>query len=257
MKKPNLKKAFRSARIMVSNHSPEILTGMAVAGVVSTVIFAIEATPKACKLIEQSKEEAGVDKLAPVEVVKTTWKCYIPTAISGAFTIGCMVGATSVNVKRNAALAAACKLSETAFNEYREKVIETVGEKKEKVVRENIAKDHVETQSFEAIDVIDTKKGTTLFLDPLTRRPFLSDRDAIIKAENELNRQVLHDINGYISLNEWYDELGIGRADVGEILGWNTYHLVEVEFIPALAPNGEPCLEIHYVNRPKYEYDRL
>lgn len=257
MNTSKFKNAYRIARRSVTKHSPEILTGFAVAGMISTVGLAITATPKAVQLIEQSKEETGVEKLPPVEVVKTTWRCYVPMALSGVFTIGCMVGATSVSVKRNAALAAACKLSEVAFSEYRDKVVETVGEKKEKTVRENIVKDHVESRSFEPIDIIDTGKGKTLFLDPLSDRPFLSDRDAIIKAENEINRQMLHDISGYSSLNDWYDELGLRHTDVGKILGWNTYNLMEIDFVPALAPNGEPCLELYYTNRPKYEFDRI
>lgn len=49
-----------------------------------------------------------------------------------------------MHAKRTAALATAYKLSETALTEYKEKVVETIGEKKEQLVRDKIDKDHID-----------------------------------------------------------------------------------------------------------------
>ena len=135
MIKPNISAIMKSAQVWMSKHSPEILTGLGIAGMVTTTVLAVRATPKAIQLIEKKKEELDLkpeDKLTVVETVKATWKPYIPAAVTGTASVACLVGASSVNLRRNAALAAAYHLSETALTEYREQVIETIGKNKEK-----------------------------------------------------------------------------------------------------------------------------
>ena len=131
MKKLDLSKAVKNAKLTVAKKSPEILVGIGIAGMVTTVVLAVKATPKAIVLMEQKKEELKEDKLSPVEVVKAAWKCYIPAAVIGCASITCVVGASTVHARRNAALATAYSLSQSALREYRGKVIETFGEKKE------------------------------------------------------------------------------------------------------------------------------
>ena len=255
MNKADVSKFFKDVRGSMVKHSPEILTGVGITGMVTTTILAVKATPKALQKIEEKKDEVCENELKPIEVVQATWKCYIPAATTGVFSIACLIGASSVNARRNAALATAYKISETAIAEYRDKVVETVGEKKEKTIREKISKDRIEKTPIKPAEVIDTKKGNTLCFDPLSGRYFKSDRDKILKAENEMNRQMLHDINGYASLNEWYNELGLESIDIGDDIGWTAYNLIKIEFDPALTTEGEPCLAIYYVNPPKYGYD--
>ena len=80
MNKPNITSLFNDVKMAVSKHSLEILTGLGIAGMITTTILAVKATPKAIKLIEDRKDELDInstEKLPPVEVVKTTWKCFI------------------------------------------------------------------------------------------------------------------------------------------------------------------------------------
>lgn len=70
--------------------------------------------------------------LKPLEVVKAAWKPYIPAAITGSLSVACLVGASRVNFKRNAALATAYTLSEKVLKDYKDSVVETIGEKKRK-----------------------------------------------------------------------------------------------------------------------------
>ena len=58
MNKPNIANLLKSTRTVLVKHSPEILTGMGIAGMVMTTVLAIKATPKALKLIEDKKKEA-------------------------------------------------------------------------------------------------------------------------------------------------------------------------------------------------------
>lgn len=241
----------------VSARSPEILTGIGIAGMVTTTVLAVKATPKAMSLIEDKKNEEWVDELSPLDVVKIAWKPYIPAIITCVVSTTCIIGASSVNAKRNAALATAYKLSETALTEYREKVIETIGEKKEQIVRDKVAEERVKKNPVSKNEVIVTGNGKTLCFDPVSGRYFMSSIDVIKRAENELNKQMLHDISGYVSLNDFYDELGLDHTSVGDNLGWNTDQLIDICFSSQLNDNGEPSVVLDFLVAPKYGYDKF
>ena len=254
MKKPKLSSISKGIRGAITKHSPEILTGIGIAGMITTTIMAVRATPKALILIEERKEEIDVDKLTPVELIKTTWTCYIPAAITGGLSIICLIGASSVNARRNAALATAYTLSESALKEYQEKVIETIGEKKEQTVRDAIAKDRIDKNPVSSREVIITEKGNTLCYDAISGRYFKSDIDKLKKAENELNRRMRDEM--YISLNDFYYEIGLNPIGIGNDLGWNIDHgYIELKFSSQLTDDGNPCLVIDYQVVPSRLYD--
>ena len=254
MGKTNLATIVTSTRQFVSKRSPEILTGIGIAGMISTAVLAVKATPKAMELIEEKKREEWLDKLSPVEMVKVAWKPYIPAIVTCVTSTACLIGASSVSAKRNAALATAYKLSETALTEYREKVIETIGEKKERTVRDKVAEERVKKNPVSKNEVIITGNGKTLCFDPISGRYFMCSIETIKKAENTLNKQMLHDISGYVSLNEFYDELGLDHTSVGNDLGWNTNQLIDIDFSSQLNDNGEPSVVLDYLVAPKCDY---
>ena len=197
-----------------------------------------------------------ITKLKFPDLFKATWKCYIPAAVTSVVSIACLVGASSVHIKRNAVLATAYQLSETALTEYKEKVIETIGEKKEEVIRDKVNKDRIEKNPVSKNNVIITDKGNTLCYDHMSGRYFKSDIDKINKAVNVINNRILHDF--YASLNDLYSELGLYTVSLGDKLGWNSdMGLIEVEFSSQLADDGTPCLVMDFNKAPKYDYDRL
>ena len=79
--------------------------------------------------------------------------------------------------------------------------------------------------------------------------------EVIKRAENELNKQMLHDISGYVSLNEFYDELGLDHTSIGDDLGWNTDQLIDIAFSSQLNDNGEPSVVLDYLVAPKYDFN--
>lgn len=257
MAKLDVSKMFKTVTDTLTKYSPEILTGLGVAGMIGCTILAVKATPKAIKLIDDKKKEKGVEKLTPVETVKAAWKPYIPAMAVGVTSAACIIGASATNYRRNAALTAAYTLSETAFTEYREKVIETIGEEKEKEVKSKIAKDRVEKNPVSHNTVIVTGSGNTLCLDETSGRYFYSDKNYIEKVQNTLNQRMLFDICGYVSLNEFYDELDIDHLDIGDKIGWNTSHMIDIHIDGGISDDGRPCLVIMHNNPPKYEYDRF
>lgn len=267
MNKPNVSQLFKDVQTYMSKNSPQILMGVGIAGMLTTTILAVKATPKALKLIEQEKDcrkadrERGVDerfapeKVSKTDAVKLCWKCYVPAAITCTVSIACLIGSSSVSTRRAAALTTAYKLSETALSEYKDKVIETIGEKKEKTIREAIDKEHIEKNPVSSHDVIVTGRGSSRCFDLFSGRYFESDIDHIKKAVNELNRSML--LHDYVSLNDFYDEVGLSHTKLGDELGWcilNGY--MDVEFSSHLCEDGTPCLAISYTLAPKYEYDR-
>lgn len=247
---------IRGVRTRMVKHSPEILTGLGISGMITSTVLAVKATPKACQLIEAKKKEEHIDKLCTMDVVKTTWKCYIPTVLTGTTSIICLIAANSVNARRNAALATAYKLSETALVEYRDKVIETIGEKKEQTVRDKVAEERVKNNPVSKTEVFITEKGNTLCYDTISGRYFKSDMDKLKRAENELNKRMFSEL--YISLNEFYEELGLSHTMVGDQIGWNINKgLIELSYSSQIADDGTPCLVVDYSIAPKYDFNRL
>jgi hypothetical protein len=258
MVKNNFQQFVRSLQDSIAKHSPEILTGVGIAGMVTTTVLAVTATPKALRLIEARKDELAVDderpeKLDKLEVVKTCWKCYIPAAISGTLSATCLICANSVNARRNAALATAYKLSESALTEYQSKVVETIGEKKEQAIKDEIAKEKLEKDPVCNREVIITEKGNTLCYDVISGRYFKSDIERIRKAENVLNRRLIDEM--YVTLNEFYSEIGLSPTAVGEDLGWDIDKgLIEIHFSTQLADDETPCLVVDYSVSPPKRY---
>lgn len=254
--KKEIVKSFLSLKTAIKKHSPEILTGIGIAGMITTTVMAVRATPKALILIEERKEEIGAEKLEAMDMVKTTWACYIPAAITGTLSVACLIGASSVNARRNAALATAYTLSESALKDYQGKVIEMFGEKKNEAVKDAVAKDKVEKNPVVTREVIITEKGNTLCYDAISGRYFKSDIEKIKKAECELNRQMLDDM--YVSLNDFYYEIGLDSVKLGDELGWNVDSgYIDLSFSSQLASDGTPCLVIDYSVAPRYDYRNL
>ena len=252
-----LAKFFTDSKKTISKHSPEILTGLGIAGFITTTVMAVKATPKAMWLIEEEKDTLEKDKLTVVETVKVAWKPYIPAAITGVSSVACIIGASSVNYKRNAALATAYQVSRAALSEYKEKVVETIGEKKEKQIRDKVAKDKIEKHPASKTEVIITDNGNVLCYDPLSGRYFNSSIEYIRKVVNDLNFRM---IGGemYISLNEFYNEIGLSDIKRGDDIGWNISRgQIEVSFSSQLSDDGKPCIVIDYMVDPKEDFSKL
>ena len=272
MNKPNLSKFFKSVKSNVSKRSPEILTGIGIVGMVTTTILAVKATPRALDLINdaaiekvdnQVKSEKEPDemskKLTTIDIIKAAWKPYIPAAITGTVSIACLIGASSVNARRNAALYSAYKLSETALSDYKDQVIETMGEKKEKEIREKIAQKKVDDQPVAKSEVIVTGTGNVLFLEPVSQRYFTSDIETVRKIINDLNYRLTTGMEEYISLSEFYDEIGLSHTAISDDIGWNINRdgQIAIDMPATKTDKGEPCLMLDYHVEPRYDYSNL
>lgn len=254
MSKEGLKRTIKSAGRVLTKYSPGILTGIGITGMIGATFMAVKATPKALYLIDTKKEEAEVEELTPVETIKTCWTCYIPATLTTVLSAACLIGASTVSAKRNAALATAYSISEAALREYQEKVVEVVGEKKEKAVRDAVAKNQIERDPVTKSEVvIIDSNSNTLCYEPLSGRYFKSTIDKIKKAEIKLDRQMIQEM--YVSLNDFYWEIGLDETDLGDKMGWNlSKGYMDLSFSSQLADDGTPCAVIVYGIPPVYDY---
>lgn len=255
MNKTDLSKMGRDLLFTLEKHSPEILTGMGISSMFVAIGTAVSATKKATRRIDEL-EETRKTPLTKKEVVKETWPLYVPTAAASIFSAACILGANSEQAKRNAALATAYKLSETAFAEYKTQVVETIGEEKEKTVREKVAQKQVENIPIQHQAVYDTGKGDTLFVEPCSKRPFKSSwEEGIKKVENIINRRLMDEM--FVSVNEINWELGLDSVEyIGDKMGWHVDQgYLDIGKVLAEDVTGKPCYMLTYDPEPEYKYN--
>lgn len=256
--KLNVKSMLKTAQKTVVKHSPEILTAVGIAGMISTTVLAVKATPKALRILEEAEKEKK-EKLTPIEKVKVAWKPYIPAMVTGVASTACLIGANTVNAKRNAALATALKLSETAFTEYKEKVVEEVGEEKAKDIQEKANTERVNQQLiFHEAGVIHTGDGNVLFYEPISKTVFRSSKDSIREAINDLNWKMTYGNEPYMSFEDFLDAIKLPDHPMGNEIGWRTDKgLIGVNFGLIETDIGEPAFCLEYDIRPEWDFDNL
>ena len=172
----------------------------------------------------------------------------------------CTVGALKVENKQNAALAAACTLSETALRTYQDKVVEVIGEEKEQQIREAVALDKMAKTPEPA--VIPVAKGVKMddisydqrvkCWESLTGNYIWTTKNALERALNGANKQLLSDFR--VTENDLFDYLGIEHNRNGDVLGWDTESTLEIEtfYSSKLDDEGMPCLVLDYATPPKW-----
>lgn len=250
----NFKEFVDKGQTQVQAHKSDILFGMGLGFMFVAIGKAINDGPKAVQLLEERKTEENTDELTRAEVIQTTWQCYIPTAIATMLSIACFAESKSITAKRNAALATACTLSETALKEYIEKTKEVIGEKKEQEVRDAIAKDHVERHPISSSEVFLSNTGDTLCYDGITCRYFMSDKVTLEALANELTSRVRKE--GCVLLNDYFYEINLKSSSIGDLLGWEGEDS-EIKFIfsSQITDDGRPCLVVDFEYPPQYVTD--
>lgn len=236
----------------LAKNSPTLLTALGLSGMATTVIFACKATPKAIERIEEKRMEKG-DDLTRLETVKAAAPVYLPALGMGVASAACIIGANHISTRRNAALATAYGISERALKEYQEQVVMDLGEGKERDIRDHLAKRRLEENPPKDGQIIITGDGDHLCYDSVSGRYFMSNIEKIRQIENRLNKDFLTEM--YISLNEFYYELGLEPISIGEDIGWNLDDgLIDLGFSSQLAPDGRPCMVLQYHVGPRFDY---
>lgn len=248
--------AKRLQKLAIDN-SPALLTAIGVTGTLTTAYLTGTASFKAAKIIADEKElrdrKEDERDLELKEKVDLVWKLYVPAAGTALLTVICIIGATRIGTRRAAAVAAAYTLSEKAFTEYREKVVEKLGEKKEQSLRDELAHERIAKNPPPATVIIGG--GDVLCYEELTGRYFKSDMETLKKAQNDTNYIVLNDM--YATLSDFYDKIGLPPTGMSDEVGWNCDRMLELKFSTVLSDDGRPCISVGFQVAPVRDYHRV
>lgn len=254
------KPALELMKNYVNLHGNDIFLGLGIGFGIGAIGLAIFGTVKAVKLVEEKKaelKEKNPDvepQLSKKEVLKTVWKCYIPTAVAEAFSLGCTVRSGVISNKAVAAATAAYKITEGNFADYKKAATEILGEKKEKRIEEQSAQTYLDRNPINGRSPIDTGHGDTRFIDSWHGAAFKSSINYVESCKNKVNEM----INGgdAVSLNDWYDLLNLHPDEAGYDEGWSadTTGLMDIWFDPGVWTDGEPCFVIKYHVKPTNRY---
>lgn len=276
MKGNNLMSLLAKAEIFTKRKSPAILTGLAIAGVISTAWAAFKAGPRADKILEDYRKDMRdchpEDKEAKRAVVGETAKKIIPvvapTVIMGGVTIGCMVGSNSISNRRIAALSAAYTISETTVKNLNDKMVEMLGEKKTRAIKDSIMKDKLKADADKDREILSDKNfifpnnGTVLCKDLYTGRLFHSTAEKIRQAITKCSYDIVTDM--YVSLNDFYDAIDspeLTKVPMGDDFGWNLRDVrdrkLPIILTALLTENDVPCLCVDYGISPRDDYRNL
>jgi hypothetical protein len=247
----DIHKTIKVTEKLIVDNSPTILTAVGVVGVGATAFFSHRAGYAFATDVMAQGVAGKTTPDSNVTIVQRQWRKYVPAAGAVAITVGAVVGANRISASRTAALAAAYVLTQEKHEEYKSKVYERFGKKKEEEVRADIAQDKVQ-RGPAPITVINADKVPCL--DLWSMHYFESDMETIRKAVNDINIQIMND--QYASLSDFYDKLGISPSRMSDELGWNTDSMLEVSFNSVLKDDKIPVLTIDFEHQPIRGYGK-
>lgn len=255
----NIRDIFKNTGKYLTDNSPAVLTGVGVAGTVATAVLTGRATIQAVRIHDENREIAvypdAPENLPLKETLKLVWPHYIPPVVVGTITVTSIIAANRVGTRRAAALAAAYTISERSFQEYREKVVERLGETKEQKVRDEIAQDQVDRNPVSNREIIISNNGEQLFFESYTGRYFQSTMEDVKKAMNDTNYHMFRD--QYASLGDFQRRVGLPLTDISEEVGWTVDTPLDIAFHGVISDDQRPCIAIQYRVEPVRNYYRF
>jgi len=237
---------------VLSDNAPTVLSGIAVTTSVATAVLSAQGSFRAARIlrIEELRRDLETLQSEPItirEKVDLVWICYAPAAVTGVISVTCIICANRIGTRRAAAMAAAYTMSRDAFAEYKDKVVERFGKGKETKIRDEIAADQIRNNPNDR-EIIISGPNEVMCYDSITGRYFKGNIEALRKAQNDVNRSILHDMSA--PLSEFYSLIGLPQTPYSNEVGWNSDHALELQFTTVLADDGTPCLSINYETYP-------
>jgi hypothetical protein len=234
---------------LIVDNSPLILTAFGVTGVVATAYLTGKSALKADAILREYDSDLTMEPRSKKDTFELIWKVYMPPVLVGVLTCGSIVMANRIGTRRAAAMAGALAVTERAYDEYKSKVVETIGKNKEDKIRTEIQQERINRgEQPTAENVIVTGKGDVLCKDAWSGRYFKSSMEDIKKAQNDTNHERLN--YGYVSLTDFYGRLGLESTKDSDNVGWNSDSALEVMFTSAISDKQEPVLVMDFTVAP-------
>jgi len=258
----------KQAKKAVADNSPAILTALGVTGTLTVAYLTGKASFKAAEIIRdaQNKDCAGnescvnghlseglpcpkdssMDNWDKVDLV---WREFIPAAGIAAMTVAAIVGANHISTKRVAAFASAYSMAEKGFTQYKDKVLEKVGPKKEGEIRDEVAKQQLRDHPLSKSPIIITGHGDHVCFDTYSGRYFQSDIERVRSAVNDIRDQVHNQDSA--SLTDYWSLIGLDPTQTSDDIGWTPDKKLDVHYTSELTKEGKPCLVITFLTPPR------
>lgn len=212
------------------DHSPELLTGLGIASFVAAIVLAIKSTPKAESMLVEAEDKKG-DTLTTGEKVKAAWTAFVPTMVATGAGAICVAEAMHLKNARLAEVTTAFGISQAMLKRYDEKIAEIDGEERaqqvKNAVHNDIRRSSVAQESVSTLPA-QNRPGMHPFWDPLSNTPFYASKEILDRAEIAMNKRLFCDGEGYLNVNDLYDELNdagvfppLRHTAVGPKLGWS------------------------------------
>lgn len=239
--------------LVLSKHSPAMLSVIGGVGVVATAVLASQETLRVKEVVEphvenlelisatledETKQYSDQDALHDRTVIYTRLgrdllKLYAPALIVGVLTVASIAASHRISAKRIAGLTAAYGALDQSYRRYRGRVEQALGEEGMKEldtkIREQAKKDIAERRKPDA-DI--SEIGDSIFdLAGASQYAVLYDENAatwnknrnlatsILRAQESYANDLLN-CRGYVMLNEVYAGLGLPQTSAGAVVGW-------------------------------------
>ena len=192
----------------VAKKSDWIMMALAMLGLTGATALAVKATITAVKLCEEKQVQGKK------EIIKTTWRLYIPAIGCFIVTTLSVVGLGWQSIKRARQLATVTGLyamSQTDLKAIREKAKEVLGEKKEREkIEDEVAKDRLE-QAVKANsgNIISTGHGDKLFMEWLTGQLIRTSPEYVETVAERMINQFAKEVDGVIEASYYLDQFKI------------------------------------------------
>lgn len=250
----NLTRTVGRGRLLAQKHSPEILLGLGLVGGVAAAIMAAKATLKVEELekdqeairnhiervhLQKDERYSEEDYQKDLVVSKVQHgleyvKLYGPSVGLGIASVAAILGSHGIMQKRSASLMAAYGLLQEGFASYRNRVVEELGEDRDRDFRFGIHEEVIETETVnEKTGKVKVKKEKKRVQDPNAVSdyarffdefsPYFKDDPNsnsyfVRMQQNYANEQLIS--RGYLFLNEVYEMLGLPWTSAGQMVGW-------------------------------------
>ena len=227
-------------------NSPHIFFAGGVVGVVAGTALACRATLNLEKTIDEIRTDlADVKQLADVRKEGQTYveqehyknltavyihsavkvgKLYGPSILVGGVSVAMLAGSHVQMTRRNSALTLTLATMTKAFEDYRSRVREELGQEKELDIYRGTTDQKIDIDGVKQLVKVKTENG----LSPYARcydencREFTkhaeTNRLKIRAVENYHNH--LLQVRGHVFLNEVYKALGFDHSQLGQLVGW-------------------------------------
>lgn len=249
----NIKDFANNAKLYLSQNSSTILTGLSIGGVGLTIYNAVQDSRKADYICAKHNPKSKREEF------ELTWKCYIPTAISAATTVGCIIGSKIASDHQKEAISSAYLISQATLQKYQEKVIEQIGVNKAAKIHDDVIEEVSRDQrnvlysdGGMAGHVIDTGHGNQLFYDMPSKTYFKSDTNYIMAQVNKLNHEVRTEM--WFDQNEILYRFGLSGLKYGHEMIFDVDHPLDPSYVPEMMENGQVLINIDYELIPKSLY---